>query len=141
MLYYPMFAMFMLIFVIGIVTARARFGLVKSRQISPKYFRYMEGDDVPEIILKTNRCFSNQFEFPMLFFVVCLAYLALDFDTLTACVSAWLFVVFRAMQSYIHLTSNNVIRRAGAFWASVFCVVVMWIDLFILISTSTGIDH
>ena len=141
MLFYPMFAMFLLILVIGIVTARARFGHIKSRDISPKYFLLMQGDDVPDAILKTNRCFSNQFEFPVLFFAVSLAYIALGFDTAVACTAAWAFVIFRAIQAFIHLTSNHLLARASIFWAGVFCVIVMWVDLFILVSTSTQINH
>ncbi len=141
MLFYPMFAMFMLIFAIGIVTARARFGLIKSKEVSPKYFLLMQGDDVPEAILKTSRCFSNQFEFPMLFFVVSLAYMVMGLDTLTGCIAAWMFVGFRAIHAFIHLTSNNLIHRMLTFWIGVLCVVVMWIDLFVLVSRTSGINH
>ncbi|GAB2994644.1 MAPEG family protein [Psychrosphaera aestuarii] len=141
MLFYPMFAMFMLIFAIGIVTARARFGHVKSKEVSPKYFLLMQGDNIPEAVLKTGRCFSNQFEFPLLFFVVCLAYMVLGLDTLTGCIAAWTFVAFRAIHAFVFLTSNNLIKRMLSFWAGVFAVVVMWIDLFILVSAGSGLNH
>ncbi|GAA0289351.1 MAPEG family protein [Psychrosphaera haliotis] len=140
-MFYPMFAMFMLIFVVGVVTARARFSNIKSRDVSPKYFLLMQGDNVPESVLKTGRCFSNQFEFPMLFFVVCLAYMVLGFETLTGCIAAWTFVVFRFIHAFIFLTSNNLIKRMLTFWAGVLAVIVMWIDLFILVSANGGLNN
>lgn len=132
-MFYPMFAMFILIFVVGIVTARARFGHVRQKKINPKYFLLFQGDDIPEEILKTGRNFSNQFEIPVLFFVVCLSYMVMGFDSMVGMVAAWVFIFFRAVHAYIHITSNNLIRRMQTFWLGFICVLVMWIDLFVLV--------
>jgi hypothetical protein len=43
---------------------------------------------------------------------------------LLAC--AWGYVVLRALHAYIHLTSNNVIRRFQAYVASTVVLFVMW---------------
>lgn len=132
-MFLPMFAMFVLIFIVGIVTARARFGHVREKKINPKYFLLMQGEDVPEAILKTGRSFSNQFEIPVLFFVASLTYIATGTESMVGLVAAWVFVLFRAIHAYIHLTSNNLIRRMQTFWLGFMCVLVMWLDLFVLV--------
>jgi hypothetical protein len=70
--------------------------------------------------------FRNLFEMPVLFYALC-AFLAITQLTnalLLAC--AWGFVVLRACHSYVHLTSNNVIRRFQYFMASSIVLYVMW---------------
>jgi len=70
--------------------------------------------------------FRNLFEMPVLFYALC-AFLAITKLTnviLLAC--AWGFVLLRACHSYVHLTSNNVIRRFQFFIASVIVLYVMW---------------
>lgn len=136
-LFYPMFAMFILIFIVGAVTAKVRFGFVKQKKINPKYFLYMDGDDVPEAILRTGRNFTNQFEIPMLFFVAALTYLVFGFESTVGIVAAWAFIFFRALHAYIHISSNNVIRRMQSFWLGFICVFVMWVDLLVFI----GFNH
>ncbi|NVK24102.1 MAG: MAPEG family protein [Gammaproteobacteria bacterium] len=126
---YPMFAMVLLTFIVGFVTIKVRFASVKNGEINPKYYRTMTGDNVPENVLKTSRCFANQFEIPVLFYVVCTLYIQMGVESVAAQVAAWGFIVARCLQAYVHLTYNNVLHRAGAFWLSCICVLVLWIIL------------
>lgn len=71
--------------------------------------------------------FRNLFEVPVLFYAVCgfLAITQLTNLFLLAC--AWGYVVLRAAHTYVHLTSNKVIRRFQLFFASTIVVYVMWV--------------
>jgi hypothetical protein len=70
--------------------------------------------------------FRNLFEVPVLFYVLC-GYLAItQFTSLLLLACAWGFVFLRAIHTYIHLTSNTVIRRFQAFVASTIVLYVMW---------------
>jgi hypothetical protein len=70
--------------------------------------------------------FRNLFEVPVLFYVLC-GYLAFTkFTSLVLLACAWGFVLLRAFHTYIHLTSNVVIRRFQAFVASTIVLYVMW---------------
>jgi len=69
---------------------------------------------------------KNLFEMPVLFYALCgyISFTGLTTVVLLAC--AWGYVVLRALHAYIHLTSNNVIRRFQAYVASTIVLFVMW---------------
>ena len=124
--------MVLLTLIVGAVAVKSRFASVKQGQVKPKYFKLMSGQQVPEIITKTTRNFNNQFEVPVLFYVVCTLYISLDVNSLFAVILAWLFVAFRYLHSYIHLTYNHLLHRTAVFWLAFFCVIALWVNLLVL---------
>ena len=66
--------------------------------------------------------FSNQFELPVLFYVLTILSIITHHADLVFVVLAWIFVLMRVLQAFVHVTSNNVPlarrvlrrRRAGA---------------------------
>ncbi len=130
-LLYPMFLMVVLTCIVATIAVKARISSVKNKQVSAKYFQLMEGSEVPEIITKTTRNFNNQFEIPVLFYVVATLYIIFGLESSFANAIAWSFVVFRFAHSYIHLTYNNIIHRMLTFWLSFLCVLILWINLLI----------
>lgn len=121
--------MVLLTFVVGLVTARTRFASVRSGDVKLKYFKLMQGQDVPERVTVTTRCFNNMFEVPVLFYVACTLYISLGAVGLPGLVFAWLFVALRYLHAFIHLTYNNFLHRMLAFWASFVCVLLLWLNL------------
>lgn len=69
----------------------------------------------------------NLFEMPVLFYALCgfLAITQLTTMLLLAC--AWGYVALRAAHTYVHLTSNKVIRRFQLFFASTIVLYAMWV--------------
>src|SRR5580704_7367906 len=57
--------------------------------------------------------FSNQFELPVLFYVLTILAFITHHADLLFVVLAWVFVLFRYLHAYVHVTSN-VIRLRGA---------------------------
>jgi len=92
----------------------------------------MQGQEVPDIITKSTRNFNNQFEIPVLFYVVCTLYISLNIESLLAIVLAWGFVVLRFIHAYIHLTYNHILHRMSVFWLAFLSVMAMWINLLVL---------
>ncbi|MBN4059743.1 MAG: hypothetical protein COA71_03350 [SAR86 cluster bacterium] len=126
-----MSAMVFLTAVIGLMTLMTRINAIRSGKLNPDYFKFMKGDEVPEDIVVTSRAFSNQFEVPLLFYVVTVLYLFLmPYDTF-GFVLAWLFVFSRYVHAYIHLTYNHIIHRLIAFLFGFICVITMWINMLI----------
>ena len=123
--------MVLLTFVVGLVAAGARVAGVRSGEVKFKYFKLMQGQDVPDSVTVTTRCFNNMFEVPVLFFVACTLYISLGIEGLPGFVFAWLFVALRYGQAFIHLTYNNFFHRMLFFWASFVCVLMLWITLVI----------
>ncbi len=126
-----MSAMIFLTAVIGLMTLVARINHAWSGKINPDYFKLMNGHDVPEAIIVTARAFNNQFEVPLLFYVVSILYLFLMPNDTLGFVLAWLFVFSRYVNAYIHLTYNHIVHRLIAFLLGFICVIIMWIHILI----------
>ena len=124
-----MVAMVLLTFGVGLVAAWARFVGVRSGEVKYKYFKLMQGQEVPDRVTVTTRCFNNMFEVPVLFYVACALYISLGFEGLPGLVFAWLFVALRYAQAFVHLTTNHFVHRMLAFWASFICALMLWMNL------------
>jgi hypothetical protein len=127
--FFPMAFMVLLTFIVGLVAAGTRFSSVRSGEVRYGYFKLMQGQDVPEQVTVTTRCFNNMFEVPVLFYVACTLFISLGAGSLPGLVLAWLFVALRYLQAFIHLTYNNFFHRMLAFWAAFVCVLLLWINL------------
>lgn len=87
--------------------------------------------------LQVQYSFSNQFELPVLFYVLTiLAYVTHHAGTLFV-VLAWVFVIFRVLQAYVHVTNNKVRLRGAFFGVSALALAIMWIVFIIQILTGT----
>jgi hypothetical protein len=126
---YAMFAMVVLTFMVGIVAVVTRVKSVKNGSVKIKYYHTMDGQEVPEQLTKSTRCFNNMFEVPVLFYVVSTLFVILKSNNELAFLLAWLFVGFRVAQAIVHLTYNNVLHRMLMFWGAVISVLAMWIIL------------
>lgn len=71
--------------------------------------------------------YLNQFEAPVLFYVLTiLAYITKQADLLFVLLS-WVYVVLRILQAWVHTTSNRVSQRGLAFISSMIVLLVMWV--------------
>ena len=82
----------------------------------------------PEAEHKVSNAFDNQFQLPVLFYVACLLALWLG-PTLLELVLAYAFVATRYVHAFIHITTNNVVRRFAAYTAGLVVLCVLWVDL------------
>ena len=123
--------MVLLTFMVGMLTVIVRFASVRKGDVKARFYKLMQGQDVPEIITKTTRCFNNMFETPVLFYVACSLYISLGIENATGIVFAWSFVVLRYIHAYIHLTYNHVIHRLSAFWGAFLFIMLLWINLIV----------
>ena len=72
-------------------------------------------------------CFSNQFELPLLFYVLIALALPLRHVDFVMVLLSWVFVVTRFAHAGIFVTSNNLQQRGGAWFAGVLVVFAMWL--------------
>lgn len=72
-------------------------------------------------------CFSNQFEIPILFYILIALALPLRHADLVIVVLSWVFVITRFVHAGIFVTSNNVPQRGLAWFVGVVVLLVMWI--------------
>ena len=84
----------------------------------------------PQTTQITN-AFRNQFELPVLFYLVSLLSLFTARSSLTLVVLAWLFVATRLLHALIHVTTNNVSRRFFLYLSGLLILILMWLVYFV----------
>ena len=70
--------------------------------------------------------FSNQFEMPVLFYVLTILAYMTHLAGLVFVILAWIFVIFRILQAAVHITSNNVQLRGPFFAVSAIALAINW---------------
>jgi hypothetical protein len=133
-LLYPLLAQVLLTFIvmIGMATLRMRAltrGEVKDRDIALDSSRW------PDRARQFGNNFSNQFETPVLFYVLILAAMHVGAVNWLMAVLAWIFVASRVLHACIHLGQNIVRLRGGAYLIGIIALVGMWLVVTIKLVT------
>ncbi|MEX0735131.1 MAG: MAPEG family protein [Steroidobacteraceae bacterium] len=123
LIFAPVLAQVLLTLLIYVHLIRVKIRAIKAGQVN-KERRALHEDAWPDSVLQINNNIRNQFEIPVLFYVVCIVLWALEAVGIVALVAAWLFAASRIVHAYIHLTSNYLPNRRRAFTVS------WWILLF-----------
>lgn len=71
--------------------------------------------------------FANQFELPVLFYVLTILVIITHHADLIFVMLAWIFVAMRALQAVIHISSNNVRMRGAFYGVGAIVLVIMWV--------------
>jgi hypothetical protein len=106
-------------------------GAVKADDIALREPRW------PQRTTQAANAFSNQFELPVLFYVLTILAWVTRHAGIVFVVLAWIFVICRVFQAYIHVTSN-VVRYRGLFY-SIGAVVLMIMWALYIIEVLTGV--
>ncbi len=101
-----------------------------NKTIDYNYLKTYQAGGTPELVVLQNH-FNNQFQMPIFFFITCVV--AKLFNTINELTIglALLFVVSRMFHSYIHLTSNVVLRRAFSYFIGIVVIILMWIQILV----------
>ena len=122
----PVFVLVGLAFFLLLFMVTARTGAVKRRETSLKDIAagqptYSAG------VKQVGDCFSNQFEVPVLFYILIALALPLKHADLFIVLMSWVLVVTRFVHAGIFVTSNNIRQRSLAWFAGVLVLLAMWI--------------
>lgn len=124
-IFWPVIAQVALIHAIYFLMLKRRYGAVRARtaKVSDFWIPAVE----PEPSATVARSLINQFELPVLFFVVCiLLHLTAGVNYLVL-VIAWLFVLSRYAHAYVHVTSNRLRIRQRLFVVGFFLNFSLWL--------------
>ncbi|WP_049722303.1 MAPEG family protein [Gilvimarinus polysaccharolyticus] len=124
---YPMAALVLLTFYAALRMFMARVAAVKNNQVSIEYFKTYStpSDQLPAIMIYTQRCYNNLLEMPILFYAACLTAMATQLTGTLMLVLAWLYVACRIGQAALHLR-GKIRWRMRLFMASMICLLAMW---------------
>ena len=79
----------------------------------------------PDEVLKVSNNIQNQFQTPILFYVLVFAFVATQTVSMTVLVLAWVYVISRLIHAYIHTGSNYVPARFRVFIVGVVTLIIM----------------
>jgi hypothetical protein len=77
--------------------------------------------------LQVGYCFSNQFELPVLFYVLTILSIITKHADVIFLVLAWIFVLSRLGHAFIHTTSNKVKVRGAIYGIGALVLTIMWV--------------
>lgn len=122
----PLFVQVGLTFVLLFWMGRERVGSVRRGEVAVPDIALRQ-PAWPERATQMGNAYHNQFELPLLFYVLVILALFTRKADLLFVVLEWMFVVSRLAHAAIHITSNDVRRRFTAFVVGVIILLVMWI--------------
>jgi hypothetical protein len=81
----------------------------------------------PQRATQIGNCYMNQFELPLLFYILIAIALPLRHADLVIVMLSWVFVVCRFAHAGIFVTSNDLNHRSLAWFAGVLVLFAMWL--------------
>lgn len=122
----PVFAQVGLTYFLGFWMAKERRDAFRRRAIRWQDIA-LKQTPWPEQAQKIANAFQNQFEVPILFYVlVAFAVITQQADLLFVAL-AWVFVASRVAHAFVFTTSNHVPTRGWTYIVGVFVLLVMWV--------------
>jgi hypothetical protein len=79
--------------------------------------------------------FANQFELPVLFYVLTILEYMTHLAGIIFVVLAWIFVIFRVLHAGVHVTKNDVRLRGALFGVSALVLAIMWVIYIVQVLT------
>jgi hypothetical protein len=121
-IFYPLLIQVILVLLLYILLGIEKSKAVKAGTVDRKNAA-LHNDAWPDHVLRVSNNIRNQFETPILFFVLSLVFFSLKSVDMTVLVLSCAYVVSRIVHAYIHVTSNYVPKRRGVFMVG--CVILI----------------
>jgi len=126
MILLPLFVEVILTFVLLFCLAPMRTRDFSSGAVRPENVALRE-PNWPKRTMQFAFAFSNQFELPVLFYILTILEFITHLAGVVFVVLAWIFVLFRVLHAYVHVTSNVVRLRGSLFAVSAVVLAIMWV--------------
>jgi hypothetical protein len=121
---YPVLAQIVLTLVLLLATGWQRRAAIQSGAVAADDIA-LDSGRWPDRARQFANSYANQFELPVIFYVLCLIAQITSSVNILFLVLAWVFVVSRVVHAIEHTGSNVVLRRGGIFAIGYICVAVM----------------
>jgi hypothetical protein len=129
-LIYPVLFQIFWTFVVLVIMFRARKAAIDNKEVKIGDI-VVSGDSWPDRAKLAANNFSNQFETPMLFFVLVAIAIFVGATGWIMAWLAWIYVGTRVVHTLVHTGSNNLKQRAGVFSLGFAVLLAMLIGILI----------
>lgn len=123
---WPAIAQIILILIMYVVLAARKANAVRSGNVNLRDTA-LDNKAWPDAVLKVSNNIDNQFEIPIVFFVLCLLFHGIAQVDIWVLSLAWAYVVSRYVHAYVHVNSNYVPLRLRIF--TVGSVILLFMTL------------
>jgi hypothetical protein len=130
----PLFVEVVLTFVLFFLLAPLRARDFASGTVRPQDVALRE-PKWPQRTAQFGNAYANQFELPVLFYVLTILEYVTHLAGTIFVVLAWIFVIFRVFHAYVHVTSNIVRLRGALFGVSAVVLAIMWLIYIVQVLT------
>jgi len=120
----PLFVQVVLTFVVLYTLGGRRYGAFKRGELAGPVS--LREQNWPVKARQAEYNYQNQFELPVLFYLLTVLAIITRHADLFFVMMAWVFVTLRALHALVHLTSNDIRQRAGLFAGSAIVLTIMW---------------
>ncbi len=126
MILLPVFVLVALTFALAIWMGVERNRAISGRQVRIKDIA-LTTEGWPERAKQISNAYHNQYELPVLFYILVILALVTKKADLVFVVLSWIFVVARLVHAFIHTTSNRVPRRFFVYMAGLVTLLILWV--------------
>jgi hypothetical protein len=135
MILLPLFVEVLLTFLLWTWMAGLRFRDLGSGGVRPEDIALRE-PNWSKVTMQAANSFANQFELPVLFYVLTILAYVTHKAGIVFVVLAWIFVIFRLLHAGVHTTNNVVRLRGGLYGVAAFALLINWLVYIVVILTS-----
>ncbi len=125
---WPVFLQITLTLVVFLVLGKRKGQAIKAGDVDRKKAA-LDNSAWPDDVVKASNNIQNQFQTPVLFYVLCFAFLALNSVSATILALAWAFAISRLIHAYVHINSNYVPLRFNMFLIGTIILIAMTVFL------------
>jgi len=123
-IFWPVLAQFLLTLIVFTILGVRKARAVKAGEVNRKQAA-LNNREWPDHVVKVSNNIANQFEFPVLFYVLCMVLYNINAVGMVVIVLAWLFTLSRFAHAYVHIGSNYVPMRMRLFLVGCLVLLVM----------------
>ena len=125
-IFLPVLAQVFLTLIMFFVLGARRFKAAKAGTVNRRQ-ALLDKQAWPDDVIKVSNNITNQFETPVLFYVLCLVIYNANLAGMAAIALAWLYVASRYAHAYVHAGSNYVPARLGLFLFGCLVLLAMFV--------------
>ncbi len=122
----PVFVLVLLTAVLLLRTVSLRVPALRGGRVRPTDVT-LDDAAFPERTRQFGNAYSNQFELPVLFYVLVILAMQTKQADFLFVVMSWLFVLSRLVHAYIHTGANDLSQRGLAFAFGAAVLLLMWL--------------
>ncbi len=125
LIYWPVLALILIPILVLLLNGKRKNDAVKTGGFDRERAA-MDNEAWSKPVVLTSKNLANQFQLPVIFYVLCLVLASLDAVDKLTLVVAWLFVASRYVHAYVHVSTNFVPNRLRAFLLGAVFLLVLF---------------